>query len=226
MFTSGLAKEPTKMAKTSKTPLEKKIDEVLPRSISLQDLKPTLDLAGITMRTFERDRKNQKPQTIPLDRLKVYAQMLGCEVDDLIVTYTKVKSILKSSLAKKVGIIVTLLIVSFSCQAQRGMMKVPNMDTVFAKLFDKADSAFSATHLSSSSSRNLSLADTLKVIMLVTDTSKLTVISSANKPTPFYGDRTFHAKGYTVLNGGYLDERKQPVPENWIVWISYLVKSF
>lgn len=215
MFTSGLAKEPTKMAKTpktqktgGKTPIEKKIDELLPRSISLQDLKPILEKGHITMRTFERDRKNPKPQTIPLDRLKVYAQILGCEVDDLITDYTKVKSIMKSSIGKKVGMIVPILLVSFFSCAQSGTIDFSKLDTSLIKssiVWNPKNSGGTVTLGKTFAS------DTFKCIMLVSDTVR---------------NRTFHAKGHSVLNSGYLDEHKNPVPKSWMVWISYWVKSF
>jgi len=77
------------MAKTTKTPLRKKI-EALPKSVSVKnDIEPVLERAQISTRTFQRDQ-NRNPQTIPHSRLLVYAGLLGCEVDDLLTSYTRV----------------------------------------------------------------------------------------------------------------------------------------
>lgn len=91
------------MAKTTKTPLRKKIEE-LPKSVSIKnDVEPVLDRANISMRTFQRDQ-HRNPDRIPHSRLLVYAGLLNCEVDDLINSYTRVKPLVKPA-RKKVSLL-------------------------------------------------------------------------------------------------------------------------
>ena len=81
------------MAKTD-TPLNEKIN-ALPRHIVFKDhIEPELLKAGISNRTFQRDRK-AKPNSIPHARLQVYAALLDCEVADLIDSFVKVTPLVK-----------------------------------------------------------------------------------------------------------------------------------
>lgn len=93
----------SQMAKIS--PLRKKFDE-LPKNITLKDvILPNLKKYDITQSTFYRDLESN-PNSIPNERLQVYAGLLDCDVSDLMEGYTKIKvrPIVKKSLTKKVGL--------------------------------------------------------------------------------------------------------------------------
>ena len=101
------------------TRLKEKLD-ALPKSLSsAKVILPLLEKYGIGSATFYRDLK---AQSIPSDRLQVYAGILGCDVDDLLNSYSKITPLTKSKLAKKVGLILLMLIVPFFCRAQRSMV--------------------------------------------------------------------------------------------------------
>lgn len=79
----------------------------LPSRITINDICDQLRKDhGITYDTFNRDRKIKATdvKSIPSDRLQVYAGLFDCSIEDLINTKKKVKPIIKSSLAKRLGI--------------------------------------------------------------------------------------------------------------------------
>jgi hypothetical protein len=92
------------MAKDTITALEQKFGE-LPRSISFEKhIRPILQKAGISARTFHRDLK--KPgNTIPPKRLQVYASLFDCNVSDFIEKPShKINPLVKRSIGEKVGL--------------------------------------------------------------------------------------------------------------------------
>ena len=91
------------MAKSSKTPLEQKFLQ-LPRIVDFtRDIKPKLSDAGISVRTFQRDRK-AIPNSIPSWRIQIYAALFNCEMADLMDSFVKIKPLVKTKLAKKAGL--------------------------------------------------------------------------------------------------------------------------
>ncbi len=84
-----------KMAKDTKTQLEIRFKK-LPRDVNYID---AIIKAGISERTFHYDKKRD-PNSIPFERLNVYAGLLDCQVDDLINTYSKVKPIMNRKRTK------------------------------------------------------------------------------------------------------------------------------
>ena len=58
--------------------------KTLPTSVNFElDIKPELEKAGIDKNTFERDCKSV-PIFISLQRLKVYARVFNCKIDELV----------------------------------------------------------------------------------------------------------------------------------------------
>ena len=90
------------MAQKRKTPLATRFGQ-LPRDVKYL---PAIIKAGISERTFHYDKK-RNPNSIPHERLEIYAGLLDCAIDDLINSYSKLKVnpiIKRPSLAKSVGL--------------------------------------------------------------------------------------------------------------------------
>ncbi len=94
------------MTKAKTTPLETRYQQ-LPKYACVpfkETIKPMLDKAGISESTFKRDLIAD-PDSIPTGRLKFYAQLFSCSIDDLLNNYTKVSPIIKQkSISKRLGI--------------------------------------------------------------------------------------------------------------------------
>lgn len=85
------------------TPLQQKIRE-LPKGIGMRkNVLPALRKHDISSGTFYRDLKSDG-NSIPYARLQIYAGFLGCSVDDLINSYTRVKPLVKPA-RKKVSLL-------------------------------------------------------------------------------------------------------------------------
>lgn len=83
------------------TPLQTRYNS-LTKSETTDFLK-SLEQYEITRHTFYRDLKANS-NSIPHKRLQIYAGLLNCDVSELIDHFVKVKSIVKKSLTKKVGL--------------------------------------------------------------------------------------------------------------------------
>lgn len=77
---------------------------LLPRSITIMQLVKVVEQKGISQDTFYRDRKIAKgsKQSIPGDRLMIYAKLFDCTLDDLLTTEVKGKSIRQQLAGPKV----------------------------------------------------------------------------------------------------------------------------
>lgn len=82
------------------TPLEQKF-KALPRAVTFKDnVLPALLKAGISESTFHRDRR-AKPESIPYERLLIYAGFFDCDVADLVEATVKLKP---KSIAARAGL--------------------------------------------------------------------------------------------------------------------------
>lgn len=232
MFTSGLTQKPPNMSQTKITPLESKYLN-LPKYIKFSsDILPELEKATppIARRTFERDLKAD-PNTIPTGRLKVYSQIFACSIDDLLNGYSKikVKAVVKTSIVKKSGlrtsIFIGLMMLYAPCFGQKHTIRLDTLQGMHGYRFSNW---YTIEH---PVLKDRTEVDTMKVFMLVTDTSKIIRSITINGVRPLdTGSEAFLVKGYSVSNNHYgyyyLDERKNPIPKTWIVWISFVNQKY
>jgi hypothetical protein len=84
------------------TPLKDKFD-ALPRSVTREQVLSEVKKEGISEATYYRDLKTDGNQ-IPTWRMRVYAGLLNCDLEELLNSYVKPKPIVKTNLAKRAGI--------------------------------------------------------------------------------------------------------------------------